>query len=342
MAEDDQPQSIVFDQFTGLRNTVARSRLGPSDLVTARNIDLDDSGQPRRRRGYQRVVTGNFHSLAKVGSRTFAVRDGDLVRVYPDYSVVTLRADLGPAPVEFVDVAGTVHFTSRASSGKILPDDTVLDWGMVTSAGEWHSPVVNPTNTLPDLDGKLLGPPPMAEHLALYNGRIYLAHDNVVWMTELYLYDYVDRTRNFLQFESKVTGLIAVADGIYVGTATDVWFLRGSRGEMQRTRMTPAGMVEYSATMIPAEALSLQDPTVGEVAMFTSPSGICVGLASGVCFSMTRDKVELPDAVRGAAMHRREDGADYYVGALDSAGTPGSAARIGDYVDAEIRRFAGA
>ena len=57
---------------------------------------------------------------------------------------------------------------------------------------------------------------------------------------------------------------------------------------------------------------------------------------------MTRDKVELPGATHGAAIHRREDGADHYIGALDSAGTPTSAARIGDYVDAEIIRFAGA
>ena len=342
MEQGEEPQSIVFDQFTGLRNTVARSRLGPSELVTGRNIDLDNTNQPRRRRGYERVATGSFHSLTTVGDRTLAVRDGDLVRVYPEYSITTLRSDLGPDRVVFVDVAGTTYFSSRASSGKILPDDTVQDWGMVTSAGEWHSPVVNPTSTLPDLNGKLIGPPPMAEHLTLYNGRIYLAHDNVLWMTELFLYDYVDRTRNFLQFESKITGLIAMADGIYVGTATAVWFLRGSVGQMQRTRMTPEGMVEHTATTVPAEALPLQDPTLGEVAMFVSPSGVCAGLAGGTCFNLTRDKFELPDAVRGAAMHRREDGTDYYIGALDSAGTPTSAARIGDYVDAEIRRFAGA
>lgn len=342
MVQDEGPQSVVFDQFTGLRNTVARSRLGPSDLVTGTNIDLDDSNQPRRRRGYKRVATGSYHSLTTVGDRTLVVRDGDLARVYPDYSVTVLRSDVGPSRVVFVDVAGTTYFASRVSSGKILPDDTVQDWGAVTSAGKWHSPVVNPTSTLPDLNGKLLGPPPMAEHLALFNGRIYLAHDNVIWMTELYLYDYVDRTRNFLQFESKITGLIAVADGIYVGTATAVWFLQGSQGQMQRTRMTPKGMIEHTATTIPAEALALQEPTFGEVAMFTSPSGICVGLASGTCFSLTRDKFELPDAIRGAAMHRREDGTDYYISALDSAGTPTSAARIGDYADAEIRRFAGA
>jgi hypothetical protein len=342
MPQDSGPEPVVFDQFAGLRNTVARSRLGPTDLATARNIDLDNAGQPRRRRGYQRKAAGDFHSLTTVGGRTFVVRDGDLVRVFPDYSMPVLRGGVGPGRVKFVDVAGVTFFASNVTSGKIMPDDTVQDWGAVTAAGEWHSPVVNPTSTLPDINGKLLGPPPMAEHLALYNGRIYLAQDNVVWFTELYLFDYVDRTRNFLQFESKITGLIAVADGIYVGTATDVWFLQGSRGEMQRTRMTPAGMVEHTAIAVPAESLSLQEPTTGEVAMFVSSSGICVGLASGVCFSLTRDKVELPQAIGGAALHRREAGADHYIGALDSAGSPSSAARIGDYVHAEIKRFAGA
>lgn len=339
---DDQPDSIVFSQFDGLRNTVGPTRLGPSDLARAVNIDLDDAKQARRRRGYTKVTSGNFHSLKTVEGRTFAVRDGTLVEVLPGYAFKNILPGVGPRRVTYVDVAGTVYFSSVVTSGKVLPDGSVDGWGAGPAEAEWHSPVVNPTPTLPDLNGKLLGPPPLAGHMALYNGRIYLARGNVLWATELYQFDYVDRTRNFMQFESDITGVAAVADGIYVGTRTAVWFLQGAFGSMQRTKMTPEGMVEHTVVEVPMEALALESPGFGHAIMFTSPSGICVGLMSGVCYSLTRSKFALPAADKGAAMYRYEDGTNQYVGALDSAGSPTSAARFGDYVDAEIRRFEGA
>lgn len=337
---EETQDSITLGQFDGLRNTVGESRLGPTDLAKAENIDLDDAKQARRRRGYTKVASGNFHSLKTIEGRTLAVRDEALVEVLPDYSLKNLFAGAGPRRLSYTSVAGTIFFSSPVVSGKIMPDDTVTGWGNPLT--EWHSPVVNPTPTLPDLNGKLLGPPPLASHIALYNGRIYLAEGNVLWATELYLFDYVDQTRGFMQFESDITGVAAVADGLYVGTATAVWFLQGAFGAMQRTRMSPEGMIEGTLTEVPMEALSLENPGIGHANMFMSPSGICVGLMSGVCYSLTRSKYALPAATSGAATYRYADGTNQFVGAIDSAGSPTSAARFGDYVDAEIRRFKGA
>lgn len=333
--------SVVFGQFSGLRNTISQTRLSQNELADAVNIDLDDALQARRRRGYHRVAEGDFHSVKTVGSRTLAVRDSDLVEITAGYNIVVLRTGVGSQPVDYVDINGTIYFSSLSTSGKILPDGTVEDWGALVSESEWFSPVVNPTETLPDLDGKLLGQPPLAEHLAAHNGRIYLANKNLLWATELYLYDYVDKTRNFMQFESDITGVRAVDDGLYVGTKDEVWFLTGSLATMRRLKMSPQGMVTRSAVEVPIEALGLEQPSPGNAIMFMSRSGVCVGLASGICYSLTQAKVLLPEGVSGAAMYRREDGLDQFVGVLDSAGGPRSAARFGDYVDAEIRRFEG-
>jgi hypothetical protein len=59
-------------------------------------------------------------------------------------------------------------------------------------------------------------------------------------------------------------------------------------------------------------------------------------------YNLTEDRVWFPDAVAAAAMYREQDGIRQYVGVLNSAGGPTSTARLGDYVDAEIRRFRGA
>jgi hypothetical protein len=48
-----------------------------------------------------------------------------------------------------------------------------------------------------------------------------------------------------------------------------------------------------------------------------------------------------PAGVSAAALFRQDQGANSYIAAVDSAGGPSANARIGDYVDAEIRRFQG-
>ena len=188
----------------------------------------------------------------------------------------------------------------------------------------------------------------MATALTYYNGRIYMAHDRTVWATDLYLYNYVDKTRTFLQFESEVTMLGAVTNGIYVGTTTDVWFLSGSQlSELKRLPMMSYGALPGSAVSVPSELINPQLPgrqqTESKNALlFMSTSGLCVGLDSGMVYNLTQNQVLFPDAMSVAAMFRRQDGINQYVGVADSGGSPSSAARIGDYVDAEIRRFQGA
>lgn len=340
--------SVLFQKFTGLRNTVTAERLEQGELQRAVNIDLDDAGQPRRRRGYTRVSTGNYHSLYRGDFATFAVKNDVLGVVNPDYTHTALRSGIGSERLAYVQVAGNVYYSSSLASGVISENLTVSNWGAVSEAGTWLSPVVNPTETLPAVAGRLLGKPPMATALTYYNGRIYMAQGKTVWATDLYLYNYVDKTRSFLQFESDVTMLGAVTDGIYVGTTADVWFLDGSQlSELRRVPMMNYGALPGSALPVPAELVNPQIPNRPQsesknAILFMSTSGLCVGLDNGMVYNLTQNKVLFPDAVSVAAMFRRQDGMNQYVGVADSGGSPSSAARIGDYVDAEIRRFQGA
>lgn len=340
--------SVLFQKFTGLRNTVTAERLEQGELQTAINVDLDDAGQLRRRRGYTQVGSGNYHSLFRGDFATFVVRNDVLGVVNPDYSHTALQSGIGPERLAYVQVAGNVYYSSSLSSGRINEDLTVSAWGAVSEEGTWLSPVVNPTDTLPAAAGRLLGRPPMATALTYYNGRIYLAHGKTVWATDLYLYNYVDKTRTFLQFESEVTMLGAVTNGIYVGTTADVWFLSGSQlAELKRLPMMNYGALPGSALPVPAELVNPQipnrpQPESKNALLFMSTSGLCVGLDNGMVYNLTQNQVLFPDAVSVAAMFRRQDGINQYVGVTDSGGSPSSTARIGDYVDAEIRRFQGA
>lgn len=347
--DPNQPQgdSVIFGAFEGLKNTVTRERLKPTELEVALNVDLDDAGQVHRRRGFTRVATGNFHSLYSDSTGlVLAVKDGALGVVKTDNAFEPLLPNAGPDPLDYVRVGETIYFSSAVTSGKIGPTMLVSRWGEVAADNTWLSPVVRPTETLGAIRGKIIGPPPMATSITYWNGRIYLAHDNVVWATELYLYDYVDKTKNFLTFESEITMLATVTDGLYVGTKDAVWFLTGTFNEMRRIKLMSFGALPRTAVDVPAELVKpqLQDqksPSKNAV-LFMTTFGLCAGFDGGLTYNLTQEDVIFPDAVTAAPMFRRQDGVNSYVAVTDSGGTPSANTRIGDYVDVEIRRFQGA
>lgn len=335
------PTSAVFAGFKGLANTVTPERLGGDDLERARNVDLDDAGQVRRRRGYTLVSAGAYHSLFTVADGTvLGVKDGALGIVRPDYTHEVIAPGIGSEPLAYTQVGEDVFYSSRTASGIVHGDWSTSAWGASTSAGEWLSPVIAPTDTLGAVAGKVLGPPPMAHALTYFNGRIYLASKRTVWATELYLYRYVDKTRTYMQFEDDVTVMGTVADGIYVGTASSLWFLSGpSFAEMRRLKVYSAGCLSNS--MVVSGAYPQEGGRVGTRTslLVMTTEGLCRCQDSGTVYNLTEDRVWFPEATHAAAMYREQDGINQYVGVLNSAGDPMSTARLGDYVDAEIRRF---
>lgn len=342
---------VMFDTFSGIKNTVAPEKLTARQLSRARNVDLDDLGQVHRRRGRTLVATGNWTALftARAPALTFGVQDGNLVLVKPDYSTRVLGAGMAPDPVAWVQVGATLYFCSPRNSGQIdLRTLAVSPWGTSANGKEfWFSPVVNPEPGLGQVGGKLLGPPPLGNCLTWHNGRIYIGAGSVVWGTELYLYNYVDKTKGFRQFESAITGLIAVEDGVYVGTMDGLYFLSGTFNEHVRTIRERAGVVPGSMVQVPGELVDpegrrfpdLPRPTSKAMACLTT-DGVVIGLGGGVTHNLTRTEIVLPTAIRATTMFRQEDGMNTVVVAQQSGGTPTENAKFGDYLSATVIRAA--
>jgi hypothetical protein len=336
------PEPVTIAGFKGIKNTVTPERLSGEDLERARNVDLDDAGQARRRRGTTLVAAGNYHSVWTSDDGTvYGVKNQALGIIRPDFTFVTLAAGVGLDPIAYVQVGEDIYYSSRVTSG-VITAGTVSAWGALVSAGTWLSPVVLPTSTLPGVAGKLLGAPPLAHALAYHNGRIYLASERTVWATELYMYRYVDKTRTYMLFESAVTVIGAVSSGLYVGTETALWFLSGPFAEMQRVKVLNCGVLPGSMVEVPKDLILPNQSTTRTALMAMTHQGLCALQDGGNVLNLTQQRVLFPEAVSAAAMFRQQDGINQYVGVLNSAGTPTSTARVGDYVDAEIRRFQGA
>lgn len=338
------PESLNLQAFTGIKNTVSQERLQPGELERAVNVDLDDAGQLRRRRGYTQRLSGVCHSTFSTSSKTFLVKDGTLGTVSEGWTFTPITV-VGPEKLSYASVGDNTYYSSRTASGVVHQDNSWSPWGAFASDTTWLSPVVNPTDTLGAVRGKLLGPPPMATEIEYYKGRIWLAAGKTLWATELYLYNYIDKTRNFFQFEHDITMLAAVDDGLYVGTEGGVYFLSGTLTEMHRELKMTARAVPGSKQRCPASLVhpdARQGPfPESEAVLFLTDEGICTGTVGGRIYNLTHKSVALPRATTAAGLFLEDAGATRYVAAADSGGDPGANARIGDYVSAEIRRFQG-
>jgi hypothetical protein len=337
----DPPESIVLGAFSGIRNNLAPERLTSADLEKGLNIDLDDAGQARRRRGYVQKDGGVWHSLKTVSGKVYGVKDGMLCIVRPDYSLKVLYG-VGTAPICYADLDEEVYFSGAAASGIVSAAEEVRAWGKTAGQGKWLSPVFQPTETLGEVAGQLLGDPPRATQIAFYKGRGYLAVGKVLWATELFAYHHVDRTRGFVQFEHDITMLMAMGDGLYVGTTGGLYFIQGVFGSFKLSTIVGDLVMPGSAIYAPTEQVHPQArsgpvPT-GQAVVMTTAGGILAGFDGGTAYNLTRDRMVFPEGVSAAALFRQDQGVSSYVAAINSAGGLASTARIGDYVDAEIIR----
>jgi hypothetical protein len=343
----------VLNSWDGLKNTLQPERLGPKDLVRARNVVLDDTGQPSRRRGYTLKLPGNVHSLFQTyHGVVLGVVNAELGIINPDYShqpLTFIGTDpaAGMAPLAYAQVGDLVYYVGGVDRGVVdIPGRSWSPWGDPNDL--WLSPVVNPTETLPPVAGRLLKQPPHATNMTYYNGRLYLGQGPTLWATELYLYNLVDATAGYKLFEADITMLGTVTDGIYVGTKEGVWFLTGpTYAEMKRIRALDVGVVPGSMVDIPGElANPPQVPfaaitPVAAALMFMTTKGVCIALDGGKVTSMTESKYAFPEAVAAAALYRQQDGVNQYIAALHSGGSPKQSAAIGDHLDVTIIRGSG-
>lgn len=350
--------SVAFSAFSGLRNTVSPERLGPRELARARNIDLDDAGQAHRRRGYALRVLGRFHSVfTSAAGLSVAVKDGTLCQILPDFKLVPLLGGISDAPLAYVEVGPTLYASSSHNSFQVdQASGGVRPWGRVVSpsyqpslapgpADWWFSPVVNPSADLGPVGGKLLGAPPPATCLATYNGRIYLGAGTVLWATELFLYDYVDKNRNYRVFESPITMIGTVEDGVYVGTEQALYFLSGTFHEQTRVVKLRSGVVPGTLAQLPADMISPTARAQADLPATTTLALACMShegmlalLPGGTVYNLTRAAFVFPQAKHGASLFRYQDGMHTLVTAQDSGGTPRDNARFGDHVDAVLIR----
>jgi hypothetical protein len=178
-----------------------------------------------------------------------------------------------------------------------------------------------------ELSTQFMGPPPVGDMLAYYNGRIYIANGPVVAYTEPLGYGLFAWSRNFLLFGEDVTLLASVDDGLYVA-ADKTFFLSGpTPNEFVRKDILPYGAVKYTASY----------DTQGDAVSWFSHRGLVVGGPSGQVKNVQEERVGVDRYLDGASFLREAEGLRHVVTVLNRS-QMASGLAVSDYAEAEIRR----
>ena len=132
-AVQQKPQ-IIFKDFTGLRNDRPPERFTTTDLVTATNVDIDNSGMPKRRLGQTLIDTVVRHSVWADVAQTqmFAVETntGYLVSFDNNFVSTTLRGMSSKTlRVSYSKVNDRVYYSTEQDIG-IIENGANRSWGL--------------------------------------------------------------------------------------------------------------------------------------------------------------------------------------------------------------------
>lgn len=283
---------VLFDKTEGLSDSSDPVRVGENALITAENVVIDLSGSAARRKGMTLVHSGNWHSLFSCGSYGLGVVDGVLNLIESDRSLTALKA-IGVNRVSYVKsfdgLHEVVYFVSVSTVGKVV-NKVYADWAM----GDY----VGVSSTDSRVIDYLLGPPP-GQLLEIFNGRMFIATGNVLRFSEIFDFARFASESLFL-FDSNITMLVAVPAGLFVGTDSNVYFLKGNDAlDLGINLAYRAGAIFGSSIKVSAAEIAMQSTT--DIVVFgISGEGICLGDGSGNVLNMTNIPVVFPVGKTGA------------------------------------------
>ncbi len=294
--------------FSGLNTSDDPVRIGPvrhltpdgwksiHPLAVAMNVEIDNTFALSSRKGYTSQVSGtNIHSVwtNKSGTLCFFVDDTILYQLHPDFSITTILNLALVNPMVFEEFNQRVYYTNKLVIGYI--EDSVS-----------HS---LPT---PSQDFKL--PLPAGQCIAVYKSKLLVARDNVLFIGDA-LSDCYDIRTGYRVFEHDITAIQPVDKGFYVSDRK-TWFISGvNPKEFVRSQADAEMIIPNTNLQVDGQYIT-EDGVDGQVALWTSPEGICLGDNSGNVKNITLRKYAMPDVLQGTAMIRRTNGIIHYIVSL--------------------------
>jgi len=262
---------------------------GVGELSTAYNVDVEDAGEIKRRKGFATTArTENSHSMFCEGGDCLFVAGTALYKLNPDKTRTGLRSGItNGLRMNYVQVNDSIYYTNGIEIGYIL-DNTAYVWYAKTYEG--------PTTF------KRFSNPPVGSCLGYHNGRIYIGVGKAVWYSEPYAFGWFDMARSYFSFSSEVRTIRGVSNGLYVSDEFNTYFLSGkSPDEFQRVVVDTNPIIK--GTDYPIDLSRVGDSGQKSVgAVWTSSVAICLGAENGSVTNLTGNKLVFPSSNFGCGV----------------------------------------
>lgn len=286
----------ILESCQGLNNKISPSRIpynadGSNFLAVANNVVVGETGRVSTRPGYEKVIDlTNAHSLFSNNFISLVAADTTLYSINADLAVSALRTDLqANAQFDYTTVANFTFYTNGFQNG-VFRDQTHQAWVASTS----HSRAKTRTLVTP-----LVG-----ELLEYYNGRVYIAKDDIVYYTDPFNYFAVDLAQGFYAFGGKITLLQAVSQGLFVGTTEGTHFIQSpGTTSVQSNKVSPSIPVKFTSKPVDGEYVG--EKFSGLCALWLSDKGIQLGASNGSIYNLTKNVLDLPKTAKGTAFFHK-------------------------------------
>lgn len=299
MYVDKSPKPQFF-KFMGAVNVVDESNLDISKGECAEILNMmpDNTGEVASRPGYTSALAGSFHSLwSNSKDKSFVVSAGYLCS-FNGTATTQIRLVHPSAIMAYAEVNDVVVATNGY-------DYVIIEDGIGYAADP--------------LDEDHMISPPAGKHICFYNGRVYIARENVLYCTLPFNVDTCDeRAYKIPITQDDITGIKATNNGIYVGTTKEIFFLSGDdpfAGEgFKLIKLADYGLISYCIAEVPCEDTEKKEDRSIVIMMMTH-RGVCHG-SRGSFDNKSAGVYSVPMATFGAPLVLQRDGKSHFVASL--------------------------
>lgn len=261
---------------------------GVTGFSRADDVVFDVTGAPSRRNGFSLLSSGVVSSVFSCGHYGVCVKDGYLSIINEDWTVTATATTLGKKVAwerVFDGKDDVVFYSDGVKVGRVV-NRASTTWTVGSYVG---------VNSTAAQVRQFLSAVPAGHILRIFNGRMYVAVDNILFISEPYAFSWFDALTAFV-FDRKITMVNAVQSGLFVGTTEEVVFMAGSGPQdFARVKALSSGAVFGSDVGVTAAGVGVQSG--GDVLFFVSSGvGFCRADSTGLVSVESFDSINFPVA----------------------------------------------
>ena len=276
---------------------------GTKAFAKAVNVKVEPDGRATTVTGWAIQDTGNFHSYFE--DDHLVVKDSYICRIGIDFSTTQIVQLASSNRVSYARLGPRTYWCNGVEKGYI-EGTTNYDWDLGTTAN-------------PD-EETTFSAPPIGHFVAVLDRHIWVADDTGLYPSEPEEVDVFNLALG-IPFETRITMLATVRDGLWVSDQRGIYFVGGlDPHEQTLVRVASYPVIEGAFAYVDAERLQMEGlGGAGRVVMFLTPKGLCVGGPQGFFLNRTLASIETHKttnpftASRGAAAAM----GDYFVATLE-------------------------